>query len=108
MTKTTEDLYRMAGADNLDEALASWEAERQAMRELHDNNTALVIYNRRIRLIIILCVKAFEMLDQHGAMFLPPKVLEIIGQVRDQIQKADKALAASQEICEQIIPKLIK
>lgn len=107
MTKTAADLYHMTGADSLDEVIANWEAERQAMRELHDANTALVIYNRRIRLIITIAVKAFDMLDQQGSMFLPSKVMDIIAQVRDQIGKADRALAASKEICEQIIPTLV-
>jgi hypothetical protein len=99
--KTEQHLYKMAGADNLDEVIANWEAERQSMRELHDNNTALIIYNRRLRLIITLCEKTFEMLDMQGALFLPEKVIETINQVREQIKKGDRAIAASQEICNQ-------
>lgn len=101
----TQDLYRMAGADNLDDVIKNWEAERQGMRELHDNNAALAIYNRRIRLIIILCIKAFDILESQGTLFLPEKAANVIIQVRDQIKKADKIITASREICDQIISK---
>ncbi len=97
-----EYLYRITGADSLAEAITAIETERQIMRDLKDTNTALRIYNRRLRLIIILAEKTFVMIEQQGSLFLPPEVMKIIGDVRKQIDLAQRAITQSAELCEEI------
>ena len=76
---------------------------RSKLRELHDTNAALAIYNRRIRLVVTLCVKAFDMLDLQGGLFIPPTVQDVIQKVRGQVALLENSLASSLEICERNI-----
>ncbi len=92
-------LVEFAGTDDLDEALRMWEAERDAMRDLRDENRALKIYNRRLRLIIDLSVRLIGLLER-GGMFLPPKVPELIETIRKQIQISEFSIAQSKMLCE--------
>lgn len=98
---TADDLFHFAGhANNIDEVIENWKTERQTMRELKDERTALIIYNRRIRLVITLCLKAFDILDTEGGLFVPQIVKDVIKQAREQVMLLDNSLASSLEICE--------
>lgn len=88
-----QDLLDYAGAADLSEALSIWQAERQGMGELHDENTALRLINRRLRLAISLFTRVLDKID--GQMFLPPGTQSTINLVRDQLKKVDSDLVHS-------------
>lgn len=93
----TEEMEKM-GHD----ATAELETIRATLRELHDTNTALIIYNRRIRLALKLCLKIFDMLDGEGSLFVSKIIKDKIKQAREQVRLLDNSLARSLEICENI------
>ena len=94
-------ILRFSGSEDLGEALAAWQAERSDMLILHDQNTALKINDRRMRLVIQMCARVFELLD--GSMFLPPKVGDMIVKVRGQIDEVEN-LVADRSLLEEKIP----
>lgn len=59
----------------------------------YDTLEALLIVNRRLVLVIEICVRVFDALD--GSLFLPPGVPDKISTARDQIALASSALALS-------------
>lgn len=92
-------LIDFAGTDDLQEALKMWEAEREAMRDLRDENIALRIYNRRLRLVIDLSLRLFTEIEK-GGMFVPAKAFELIEKARGVIEDADTAIQGSKELFE--------
>ncbi|MBI5942888.1 MAG: hypothetical protein HY864_00850 [Chloroflexi bacterium] len=100
--KQVEDLYRFLGTDDLAEALENLEGERQGMRELHDENTALKIYNRRLRLIVDYALQVFEIAEGDAGMFLTSRAREGMRKSREQIALAEKAIGESKGICERL------
>ena len=95
-----EELIALLGTSDLDEAIKNIEAERQGMRELHDENTALKIYNRILRLIVEFASQIFDALEGEGGMFLSDKVRGLIGKSRNQIALARKAVIESKALTE--------
>ncbi|MBK8421788.1 hypothetical protein [Candidatus Villigracilis saccharophilus] len=86
-----EELLGMLGCDDVAEAVRNLEAERQGMRELHDENTALRIYNRRLRLVVDYALQVFDVCERDLALFITPKAREMITKSREQIRAAEKA-----------------
>jgi len=100
---TADDLFHFAGqANNIDDVIEIWKAERTKARECQDERTALVIYNRRIRIVVTLCLKIFDLLDAEGGLFVPQIVKDTIKQAREQVRLLDNSLASSLEICENV------
>lgn len=95
MTITLEDF---AGVKDAVAALDMWEAEREDMLRLHDENTALRIHNRRLRVTLLICAKVFDLLD--GSMFLPHGVGDKIAKAREQIKIVERSVNESQRLCE--------
>lgn len=79
---------------------AQAEYTTDATRELHDQNTALKILNRRLRMIVILAEKAFEMIALEGKVFLKPKTLDAIQRVILQIDDEKAHMSHGQNICD--------
>ena len=90
-------LTDFTGTDNLEDALKMWQAEREAMGELHDENTALKIYNRRLRLVIDLVLRLCTELDK-GGMFLPAKVPALVTNIRKVIKDMEVSIIGSKEL----------
>lgn len=90
-------LTDFTGTDNLEDALKMWQAEREAMCELHDENTALKIYNRRLRLVIDLVLRLCAELDK-GGMFLPAKVPALVTNIRKVIKDMEVSIIGSKEL----------
>jgi hypothetical protein len=99
-----EYLYRLLGVKDLAEGIANIEAERQGMRELHDENTALKIYNRRLRLVVDYAMRVFGEIESASGVFLPEKVRGMIVECMRQVALADKALKESKALSEKEIP----
>ena len=95
-----EYLYRLLGTEDLAEAIKNIEGERTAMLELHDENTALKIYNRRLRLVVDFTLLIFDALEGEGGMFLSSKVRDLIGKSRNQIALADRVISESKSLTE--------
>ena len=53
------------------------------MIELHDVNTALTIYNRRLRLVVDYALQVFDICERDLALFITPKAREMIVKSRD-------------------------
>jgi hypothetical protein len=92
------NFIEFAGVQSQEEALKMWQAEREAMLELHDQNTALKIHNRRIRLTLNMCVRVLELLD--GQMFLPDGVGKLVTVARKQIEIIQRDVLSSKLLCE--------
>lgn len=92
------NLETFAGVDDPVEALEMWQAEREAMLRLHDENTALRIHNRRLRVSLLICVRVFDLLD--GNMFLPAGVAGLIQKGREQIKIVERSVNESKRLCE--------
>ena len=92
------NLQTFAGVDDPEEALKMWEAERESMLRLHDENTALRIHNRRLRLVFALCARVFDLLD--GEMFLPGGAGGKIAKAREQMKIVERSVSESRSLCE--------
>ena len=90
----------MLGTQDLEQEIKHIEGERQGMRELHDENKALSIYNQRLRLIVEFASQIFDALEGEGGMFLSDKVRGLIGKSRNQIALARKAVIESKALTE--------
>lgn len=95
-----ERFFYLFGTRDLAEIIKNIEAERQGMRELHDENNALRIYNHRLRLVVDFAMRVFAEIEASGLMLLPPKVRDLIGQSRNQIALADRAILQSKALTE--------
>ena len=93
-------LLNYTGADSLQEVLNTVALEREGMRQLHDENTALKIYNRKLRLVVDFAFQIYELLEGEGGMFLSSKVRDLIGKSRNQIALADRAISESKNLTE--------
>ena len=93
-------LFQLLGTDDLEQAIKNIEAERQGMRELNDENTALKIYNRILRLVVEFASQIFDDLEGEGGMFLSPKTRNLISKSRNQIALARKAITESKALAE--------
>ena len=88
--KKIEELLAMLGCDDVEQALRNLMGEREGMVELHDENTALKIYNRRLRLVVDYALKVFDICERDLALFITPKAREMIAKSREQIRAAEK------------------
>ncbi len=95
-----EELYALLGTDDLEQAIKNIKAEHAGMRELHDENTALKIYNRRLRLIVTYALQVYETVESDAGIFLTSKAREGIRKSREQIEQAERAIAESKMITE--------
>lgn len=94
------ELYALLGTDDLEQAIENIKAERAAMREIHDENTALKIYNRRLRLIVTYALQVYETVEGDAGIFLTSKAREGIRKSREQIEQAARAIVESKMITE--------
>lgn len=93
-----QTLLNYTGEDNLQGILRVLSEERWAMAQMQDENNALKIYNRRLRLVVDHAMRVFAEVEAASSMFLPPNVRELIGVSRNQVALADRVLLASKEI----------
>lgn len=84
-----EKLSEFAGVDTIDEALAVWGEEREAMRQMASE---LQSARQRVRLleeVIGFSNKAFGVIEMEGALFLPRKAIDAINRAVERIKKLD-------------------
>lgn len=98
--KTIEELYDLLDTDNIEQAIKNLEGEREGMQELHDENNALRIYNRRLRLIVNYALQVFDVCERDLALFVTAKMRDMMGKSREQIRAADKVISESAGLCE--------
>jgi regulator of replication initiation timing len=92
-------LYEITGhTSDLDEALNEFENVKQAVGELFDENQALSILNRRMRLTLDFATKAMDIVERDAAMFVTPKARKWIEKFREQYTKLDNAILHSKII----------
>lgn len=95
-----EELYSLLGTDDLEQAIKNINEERAGMREIHDENTALKIYNRRLRLIVDYALQVYETVEGDAGVFLTSKAREGIRKSREQFEQAERAISESKMIVE--------
>lgn len=70
----SERLFSITGhTDDLDEALDDFENTKRAVAELYDDNQALSILNRRMRLCLTIAETAITAVQTENAMFISDK-----------------------------------
>ena len=82
-------------AATLSESLDQWEAERQALAELYDENQALTISIRQMMLTMTLAEKVITTLETEAAMFITQPSRNKIEQFREQMQKLNERITHS-------------
>ena len=80
---------------DLDEALDEFEKVKEAVGELFDDNQALAILNRRMRLTLDFAAKAIDIVERDASMFITPKARKWIEQFREQYGKLDNTIVQS-------------
>ena len=85
--KKIEELLGMLGCDDVVQAVKNLEGERAGMVELHDENTALRIYNRRLRLVVDYALQVFDICERDLALFITPKAREMIAKSRELVKR---------------------
>jgi len=83
---------------DLDEALDEFESTQKAVAELFDENQALAILNRRMRLTLDFASKAIDIVERDAAMFITPKARKWIEQFREQYSKCRNTIVQSKEL----------
>ena len=91
-----EELLALLGTDDVGEAVKNLVGEREGMVELHDENTALKIYNRRLRLVVDYALQVFDICERDLALFITPKAREMMEKSREQIRAAESRNATGQ------------
>ena len=94
----TERAIEISGAaETLAEALDQWENEREALRELFDENQALAISFRQYDLTITLADKLINALELEAGMFIAQKTRDKIMQFREQVKELEARRAADRQ-----------
>lgn len=79
-------------------AFAQWQQEREGMAEIHDENTALKILNRRLLLALTLAEKAVTRSESDAAMFITQPGRDAIQKFREQVAAIRNSIAYSKEL----------
>jgi len=94
-------------ADTLTEALDQWEREREALAELFEENQALTIINRRLRLVMNLAMKIIDTMESETQMFITEKTRRKIEQFREQHDKAENAIVQSRLLIDHALERRV-
>jgi hypothetical protein len=85
-------------ARSLREALEQWDNERAALAALHDENTALSLYFRRMGFLIDLMAKVVFQMENDIPLFMTPAVRKAVDNYKDQLNALKPALEDAKEI----------
>jgi regulator of replication initiation timing len=98
----TDRLFAITGhTADLDEALDEFENVKAAVSELHDENQALTILNRRLRLCLDLARVSLTAMQGEAGMFISDKTRAKAETFIEQYEKLDAARVQSKMITEQ-------
>lgn len=101
MSELSERILSITGhTSDINEALDEFENVKCAVAELFDENQALEIINRRIRLCLILAETSMNALQSECAMFITEKTRKKMTLFFEQLEKVQGAIAHSKEICQ--------
>ena len=89
---------------DLNEALDDFERTKESVTELFDDNQALSILNRKLRLTLDLAFTVIALTEKDAGMFITEKTRKRIAEFRDQFNKLDNAKFQSQLITEKEKP----
>lgn len=96
-------LFEITGhTDDLNEALDEFENVKEAVAELHDENQALTILNRRLRLCLELAHGNILALQAEAGMFITEKTRAKAEQFFEQYEKLSAARTQSRMIVENV------
>lgn len=85
---------------DINEALDDFENTKQAVAELFDDNQALEILNRRMKVCLTLAQTAMTLVQTDAAMFITEKTRGKMNQFFEQYEKLQNVIAQSKEIQE--------
>lgn len=95
----SERLLSITGhTDDLGEALDEMESMRTAIAELFDDNQALEILNKRMRVCLTLAETIVTTVQSETAMFVTEKTRAKINQFFEQYEKLQNTITLSKEI----------
>ena len=98
-TALQERILSITGhTSDINEALDEFENVKQAVAELYDENQALTILNRRLRLCLTLAEAAINTMQSDAAMFITEKTRGKVNQFVEQLEKTQNAIVQSQTI----------
>jgi len=84
-------------AETLSEALDQWEAEREALGQLFDENQGFTISFHKYDITMELAEKLINALELDVAMFISQKTRDKIKQFREQMQELEARRAADRQ-----------
>lgn len=79
--------------DDLEEGIAQWQKEREALSELFDEVQAYEIITRRTAICLSLADKALTAVETSVGLFLPPPAISLIAKFREQYAILAKSIA---------------
>jgi regulator of replication initiation timing len=80
---------------DINEALDEFENVKEAIGELHDENQALSIINRRLLLCLDLAQSSVQAMEKDASMFITDKTRKAMQQFFDQLEKTQSAIVQS-------------
>lgn len=100
MSDLSERLLSITGhTDDINEALDEMEFMKIAIAELFDDNQALEIINRRMRLCLTLAQTTIAAIETDVAMFITDKTRNKLNQFNEQLAKLENAIVLSKNHC---------
>jgi len=85
-------LLVLTGSDSVGECLAYIEGEREAMRQLHDENQAVQIYGVRLGVVVDRCMRALEAVESEAGLMMSPRLRERVASVRTEFDGMSASL----------------
>jgi len=96
-TDLQERIFSITGhTDDINEALDEFENIKQAVAELFDENQALTILNRKLRLCITLAETTLKQIESDAGMFITDKTRGKLNQFFEQLEKTQNAISISE------------
>ncbi len=92
--------FDMTGGNTDDptDAFTQWQEERDAMREMSNENEAMKILQRRFILALQLAEKAINAVEADASMFIKDTTRRTIAQFQEQYAKTQTTITITQEI----------
>jgi len=96
-TELQDRLLSITGwTSDINEALDEFENMKTAIAELYDDNQALDILNRRLRLCLTFAEHAVTAMQSDAGMFITEKTRTKLNQFLEQLEKTQTAISISE------------
>lgn len=104
MSALSERILSITGhTDDINEALDEFERVKEAIAEFYDENQALEILNRKLRLCLTLAQTTVQAIESDAAMFITDKTRAKLNQFNEQLEKTQNVITLSKAIQEKTL-----